>query len=116
MVPWATFRKTKAAIKLHTLLDLRGNIPTFIRISDGKLHDVNVLDELVPEPGAFYIMDRGYLDFARLHVLTLCAAYFVIRAKSNLKFRRLYSHPIDKTTGLKCDQTILPTGFYPLKD
>ena len=114
--PWANFRQTKAAVKLHTLLDLRGNIPTFIHISDGKLHDVKVLDELLPEPGAFYIMDRGYLDFSRLYLLTQCAAFFVIRAKSNLQFRRLYSHAIDKQTGLCCDQTIRLTGFYPGRD
>lgn len=114
--PWARFRKTKGAIKLHTLLDLRGNIPTFIHISDGKLHDVNVLDQLLPEAGAFYIMDRGYVDFARLHRLTLGATFFIIRAKSNFQFRRLYSHPVDKDTGLKCDQTVLLTGFYPAKD
>ena len=113
---WAAFRNTKGAIKLHTLLDLRGNIPSFIHISDGKLHDVNILDELIPEPGAFYIMDRGYLDFARLYLLTLYASFFVIRAKSNFKFRRLYSHPIDKTTGLQCDQTILLTGIESSKD
>ena len=101
--PWARFRQTKAAIKLHTLLDLRGNIPTFIHISDGKLHDVNVLDELIPEPASFYVMDRGYLDFARLYTISQCAAFFVIRAKSNFQFRRIYSHPIDKDTGLKCD-------------
>ena len=115
MFPWASFRRAKAAIKLHTLLDLRGNIPTFIYISDGKLHDVNVLDELVPEPGSFYVMDRGYLDFARLYTMSQWSAYFVIRAKSNFKFRRLYSHPIDKETGVKCDQTILLTGFYSAK-
>jgi len=114
--PWAHFRKTKSAIKLHTLLDLRGNIPTFIYISDGKLHDVNILDELIPEPGAFYIMDRGYVDFERLYRLTLYPAFFVTRAKSNLQFRRLYSHPVDKSTGLRCDQTIVLTGFYPAKD
>ena len=114
--PWAHFRKTKSAVKLHTLLDLRGNIPTFIYISDGKLHDVNILDELIPEPGSFYIMDRGYLDFERLHRLTLYGAFFVIRAKSNLQFRRLYSHPIDKTTGLRCDQTVVLTGFYSSRD
>jgi transposase len=114
--PWAKFRRTKAAIKLHTLLDLRGNIPSFIHISDGKLHDVNVLDQLIPESGAFYIMDRGYLDFQRLYLLTQCAAFFVIRAKSNLQFRRLYSHPINKSTGLQCDQTIVLTGFYTSKD
>ena len=116
MFPWANFRKTKSAIKLHTLLDLRGNIPTFIHISDGKLHDVNILDELIPEPGAFYIMDRGYLDFKRLYQLTLCPTFFVTRAKINLRFRRLYSHPVDKATGLKCDQTIVLTGFYSSRD
>ena len=110
--PWAKFRRTKAAIKLHTLLDLRGSIPSFIHISDGKLHDVNVLDHLIPEPGAFYVMDRGYLDFERLYQLSQCAAFFVIRAKSNLKCRRLYSHPVEKDTGLRCDQTVVLTGFY----
>jgi hypothetical protein len=114
--PWATFRKTKAAIKLHTLLDLRGNIPTFIHISDGKLHDVNVLDVLPLEAGAFYIMDRGYLDFGRLYSFTHAAAFFVTRSKSNTKFRRLYSHPIDKSTGLICDQTIVLTGVTAQKD
>ena len=113
---WAHFRKTKSAIKLHTLLDLRGNIPTFIYISDGKLHDVNILDELIPEPGSFYIMDRGYLDFERLYRLTSYRAFFVTRAKSNLQIRRLYSHSIDKTTGLRCDQTVVLTGFYPSRD
>jgi hypothetical protein len=112
MFPWARFKNTKAAIKLHTLLDLRGNIPAFIHISDGKFHDLKVLDQLMPEPGCFYIMDRGYLDFERLYGLTQCSAFFVIRAKANLHFRRLYSHPIDKSTGLKCDQTILLKGFY----
>ncbi len=114
--PWANFRSTKAAVKLHTLLDLRGNIPTFIHISDGKLHDVNVLDILIPEPGAFYIMDRGYVDFARLYVLSQCLAFFVTRAKTNLKFRRLYSRPVDKSTGVRCDQTVVLTGFYSHKD
>jgi len=114
--PWAHFRSTKAAVKLHTLLDLRGNIPTFIHISDGKLHDVNVLDILIPEPGSFYVMDRGYVDFGRLFELSQCMAFFVTRAKSNLQFRRLYSHPVDKTTGLRCDQTIVLTGFYSGKD
>jgi transposase len=116
--PWAHFRQTKAAIKLHTLLDLRGNIPSFIHISDGKLHDVNVLDLLLPEPGAFYIMDRGYTDFERLHQFHQALAFFVIRARSNLQFRRMYSHPVDKQTGLRCDQTIALTGvrsarYYP---
>ncbi len=101
--PWARFRKAKGAIKLHTLLDLRGNIPTFISISDGKLHDVNVLYILLPEPGAFYIMDRGYKDFARLYHLSQGTAWFVVRAKSNLQFRRFYSNPVNKTTGIKCD-------------
>ena len=110
--PWAHFRQTKAAIKLHTLLDLRGNIPSFIHISDGKLHDVNVLDLLLPEPGAFYVMDRGYTDFERLYQLHQASAFFVIRAKSNLQFRRVYSHPVDKQTGLRCDQSIALTGFY----
>jgi hypothetical protein len=110
--PWAHFRQTKAAVKLHTLLDLRGNIPSFIHISDGKLHDVNVLDILMPEPGAFYVMDRGYLDFSRLYQLAQACAYFVIRAKSNLQCRRVYSHPVDKSSGLRCDQTIVLTGFY----
>jgi len=114
--PWTTFRKTKAAIKLHTLLDLRGNIPTFIHISDGKLHDVNVLEVLPLEAGAFYIMDRGYLDFERLYSFTQAAAFFVTRSKSNTKFRRLYSHPIDKSTGLICDQTIVLTGVTAQKD
>jgi hypothetical protein len=116
--PWAHFQKTKAAIKLHTLLDLRGNIPSFIHISDGKLHDVHALDMLLPEPGAFYIMDRGYIDFERLYTLHTAGAFFVIRSRSNLKFRRRYSHPPDKSTGMLCDQTIILTGvetprFYP---
>jgi transposase len=114
--PWAHFRQTKAAIKLHTLLDLRGNIPTFIHITDGRSHDVHILDVLLPEAGSFYMMDRGYLDFARLYAMHRHCAFFVIRAKSNLKFRRIYSHPIDKSTGLRCDQTIKLTGFYTGKD
>ena len=114
--PWAPFRSTKAAVKLHTLLDLRGNIPTFLHISDGKLHDVNVLDLLIPEPGAFYVMDRGYIDFERLHRLHKAGSFFVTRAKSNLKAQRRYSHPIDRSTGLICDQTIVLTGFYSRQD
>jgi hypothetical protein len=114
--PWAPFRSTKAAIKLHTLLDLRGNIPSFLHISDGKLHDVNVLDLLLPEPGAFYIMDRGYLDFERLYRLHEAQSFFVTRAKSNLKAQRRYSHPVDRSTGLICDQTIVLTGFYSKQD
>lgn len=112
LFPWAPFRSTKAAIKLHTLIDLRGNIPSFIHISDGKLHDVNVLDELLPEPGAFYVMDRGYLDFERLHRLHEAGAFFVTRAKSNLKATRRYSRPVDRATGLICDQTITLSVFY----
>lgn len=114
--PWAPFRSTKAAIKLHTLLDLRGNIPTFIHISDGKLHDVNVLDLLLPESGAFYVMDRGYIDFERLHRLHEAGSFFVTRAKSNLKAQRRYSHPVDRGTGLICDQTIVLSGFYSRQD
>jgi len=116
LFPWASFRKRKGAIKLHTLLDLRGNIPSFIRITAGKVHDVNILDELVPEPGSFYVMDRGYLDFARLYTLRQCSAFFITRAKTNLRFRRLYSHPVDKSTGLKCDQTIVLTGVHTSKN
>ena len=108
--PWARFRKRKGAVKLHTLLDLRGSIPTFIHISDGKLHDVNVLDILLPEPGAFYIMDRGYVDFERLYTMHTAGAFFVIRAKSNLRYRRRYSHAADKSAGVGCDQTIVLTG------
>lgn len=115
MFPWAKFRKNKGAVKLHTLLDLRGNIPTFIHISDGKLHDVNVLDILPLEAGAFYVMDRGYLDFTRLYTISQSSAFFVTRAKSNLKYRRIYSHPIDRSTGLICDQSIMLTGFYQHK-
>jgi IS4 transposase len=114
--PWAPFRSTKAAIKLHTLLDLRGNIPSFLHISDGKLHDVSVLDLLLPEPGAFYIMDRGYIDFDRLFQLHEAKSFFVTRAKSNLKAQRRYSHPVDRSTGLICDQTIVLTGFYSKQD
>ena len=110
--PWAPFRSTKAAIKLHTLLDLRGAIPSFIHISDGKMHDVNVLDLLTPEAGAFYVMDRAYLDFERLYALAQAGAFFVTRTKSNLDARRLYSAPTDRSTGVICDQTIALNGFY----
>ncbi len=110
--PWAPFRATKAAVKLHTLLDLRGNIPAFIHISDGKMHDVNVLDQLLPEAGAFYVMDRGYLDFERLFRLHTAGSFFVTRGKSNLKAQRRYSRPVDRRTGLICDQTVVLTGFY----
>ena len=116
LFPWASFRKSKGAIKLHTLLDLRGSIPVFIKITDGLVHDVNILDELIPEPGSFYLMDRGYIDFARLYRINQNKAFFVTRTKSNFKFRRLYSHQVDKTIGLKCDQTIMLTGFYSSKD
>ena len=112
LFPRAPFRPTKAAIKLHTLLDLRGAIPSFIHISDGKLHDINVLDLLLPEPAAFYIMDRGYLDFKRLWLLDQAGSFFVIRAKRNLRARRLYSHPVERSRGLICDQTVLLEGFY----
>jgi hypothetical protein len=110
--PWAVFRSTKAALKLHTLLDLRGNIPTFIHISDGKVHEVNILDQLLPEPGAFYIMDRGFLDFERLYRFHEAGSFFVTRGKLNLKVQRRYSHPVDRTTGLICDQSVVLTGFY----
>ena len=112
---WDPFRSTKAAVKLHTLLDLRGNIPSFIHISDGKLHEVNILDQLLPEPGAFYIMDRGFTDFARLYRFHEAGGFFVIRGKSNLKAQRRYSHPVDRSTGLICDQTVALTGFYSHK-
>lgn len=107
LFPWAPFRRTKAAIKLHTLLDLRGNIPTFIRVTGGLVSDLRLLDELIPEPGAIYIMDRGYTNFARLHRFTRAHASFVIRAKRDLRFKRRYSHPVDRSTGLVCDQTIV---------
>ena len=116
LFPWARFRKAKGAVKLHTLLDLRGNIPSFIHISDGKLHDVNILDQIAFEAGSFYIMDLGYIDFARLHGLHQAQAFFVVRAKSNLQFERVYSHPIDKTSGLRCDQTIKLTGTTTAQD
>lgn len=114
--PWARFQRTKAAVKLHTLLDLRGNIPSFIHISDGKLHDVNVLDQIPFEAGSFYVMDRGYLDFTRLYAVHQAQAFFITRAKSNTQFRRVYSHAIDKSTGLRCDQTILLTGVHSQHD
>jgi len=116
LFPWAHFRRAKAAVKLHTLLDLRGNIPTFIHISDGKLHEINILDQIAFEAGSFYVMDRGFLDFGRLHALHRAQAFFVIRAKSNLQYRRLYSHPIDKVSGLRCDQTVVLTGVQSCTD
>jgi len=116
LFPWARFRQHKAAVKLHTLIDLCGNIPVFIRITDGKVHDVNALDDLVFEPGSIYVMDRGYLDFSRLYRIHQHQAVFVIRAKSNLQYRRLYSRPVDKATGLRSDQIIKLKGFYPSQD
>jgi len=115
MFPWARFRKTKSAIKLHTLMNLRGSIPEFIHISDGKIHDVNILDLLVPIPGSYYIMDRAYLDFERLYNLHMEKAFFVTRAKTNFKFKRRYSNAVDKSTGVQCDQTIILTTHYPAK-
>jgi IS4 transposase len=120
LFPWAHFRKEKGAVKMHTLIDLKCSIPTFIEITDGKVHDVNILDVLIPEPGSFYVMDRGYLDFRRLYALSQFLAFFVIRAKRNMAARRLYSHPIDRSTGLRFDQTIALTGIktstlYPEK-
>lgn len=114
--PWAHFRKTKAAVKMHTQIDLRGNIPSFLHVSDGKMHEVNVLDLIAPEPGSFTIMDRGFLDFRRLYRLTQAGAFFVIRPKSNTLFRRVYSRPVDKTTGLRCDQTVRLTGVRSAHD
>jgi transposase len=115
LFPWARFRKTKGAVKMHTLLDLHGNIPTFIGITDGKVHDVNILDEIVPEAGAFYVMDRGYIDFARLFVFTLCSSFFVTRTKENVLLQRRYSQPVDKTTGVRSDQTVILTAIDSAK-
>ena len=109
LFPWAKFRKHKAAVKMHTLLDLHGNIPTFIHITDGKVHDVNVLDRIAPEAGAIYVMDRGYVDFERLYTFTLCSAFFVVRTKENIVLQRRYSHPVDKLTGLRSDHTVILT-------
>ena len=111
LFPWARFRQRKAAIKMHTLLDLRGNIPTFIRVTDGKVHDVNMLDEIMPEAGAFYVMDRGYIDFERLFVLALSSAFFVVRTKSNVLLQRRYSHAVDKSTGVRSDQIVILSSF-----
>lgn len=116
LFPWAKFRKHKAAVKIHTLMDLKGSIPTFIRITDGKVHDVNILDELILEPGAIYIMDRGYLDFARLYTFTQNLSTFVTRAKTNFNYSRISYRQIDNTTGLRCDQTIRLNGFYASQD
>ena len=111
LFPWAKFRKNKGAVKMHTLLDLHGNIPTFISITNGKVHDVNILDEIMPEAGAFYVMDRGYVDFQRLYVFTLNAAFFVVRTKSNVLLQRRYSHPVDKATGVRSDHTVILTAI-----
>ena len=118
--PWAKYQKQKGAVRLHTLLDLRGPIPSFIWITDGKVGDVSILDSLIVEPGAFYIMDRGYIDFARLYAMSQSQGFFVARARDNMQFRRVYSHPVDRSTGLRCDQTIVLTGrptsrYYPEK-
>ncbi len=115
LFPWARFRKHKAAVKMHTLLDLHGNIPTFIRVTEGKLHDVNILDELLPEAGAFYVMDRGYIDFERLFIFTLCSAFFVVRTKENVLLQRRYSRPVDKATGLRSDHTVILTAIDSAK-
>jgi len=115
LFPWAKFRQHKAAVKMHTLLDLHGNIPTFISITDGKVHDVNILDEILPEAGAIYVMDRGYIDFERLYRLTMSAAFFVIRTKSNLLLQRRYSHPVDKSMGVRSDHTVILTAFDSAK-
>lgn len=111
LFPWAKFRKHKAAVKMHTLLDLRGSIPTFIRITDGKVHDVNILDEVAIEAGAFYVMDRGYIDFERLYRFTLSSAFFVVRTKANVLLQRRYSHPVDRSTGLRSDHTVILTAM-----
>ena len=111
LFPWTKFRRHKAAVKMHTLLDLHGNIPTFISITDGKVHDVNILDEILPEAGAIYVMDRGYVDFERLYVFTLSSAFFVVRTKSNVVLQRRYSHPVDKSTGVRSDHTVILTAF-----
>ena len=116
LFPWAKFRKRKGAIKLHTLLDLRGNFPSTVIVTSGKVSDVKILDQLVFEPGAFYIMDRGYLDFARLCSINSSSSFFITRAKKNFQFTRRYSHPVDTATGLRCDQTIILNGFYAKKD
>jgi IS4 transposase len=115
LFPWAKFRKHKAAVKMHTLLDLHGNIPTFISITAGKVHDVNILGEILPEAGAVYVMDRGYVDFERLYVFTLSSAFFVVRTKTNLVLQRRYSHPVDKTTGVRSDHTVILTAIESAK-
>jgi hypothetical protein len=115
LFPWAKFRRRKAAVKMHTLLDLRGNIPTFVRITHGKVHDVNILDEILPEAGAFYVLDRGYIDFERLYVFTLCSAFFVVRTKHNVVLQRRYSRPVDPSTGVRSDHTVILTAIESAK-
>jgi hypothetical protein len=115
LFPWARFRRHKAAVKMHTLLDLHGSIPTFIRITEGKTHDVNILDQFIPEVGSFYVMDRGYVDFERLYVFTLCSAFFVVRTKENVLLQRRYSHPVDKSTGIRSDHTVILTAIESAK-
>ena len=115
LFPWARFRRHKAAVKMHTLLDLHGSIPTFIRITEGKTHDVNVLDEFIPETGSFYVMDRGYIDFERLYRFTLCSAFFVVRSKENVLLQRRYSHPVDRSSGVRSDQTVILTAIESAK-
>ena len=115
LFPWARFRQHKAAVKMHTLLDLHGSIPTFIRITEGKTHDVNILDQFIPEAGSFYVMDRGYVDFERLFVFTLCSAFFVVRSKENILLQRRYSHPVDKSSGVRSDQTVILTAIESAK-
>ncbi len=116
MFPWARYQSTQGAVRLHTLLDLRGNIPSFLYVSDGKFHDVEVLDQLLLEPGAFYVMDRGFIDYARLHRFHRAGAFFVVRARANMRVKRRYSHPVVRSSGLRSDQTVLLTGFYSAKD
>ena len=115
LFPWAKFRQTKGAVKMHTLLDLHGNIPAFIGLTDGKVHDVNMLDQIVPEAGAFYVMDRGYLDFGRLFVFTLCAAFFVTRTKKSVLLQRRYSRAVDEASGVRSDQTVILTAINSVK-
>lgn len=116
LFPWAKFRKTKSAFKIHTLLNLQNNITSFFSITDGSIDDVNILDELITEIGAFYVINKGYIDFERLYKLNISSAYFITRARMNLQFKRIYSHSVDKSLGLICDQSIFLTGFYPSKD
>jgi hypothetical protein len=115
LFPWAAFCKSQAAVKLHTLMDLRGSIPSFIEITNNKVGDVNILDALIPEPGSFYIMDRGYVDFERLYLFTQLVSFFVVRARKNLRFQRIYSHAVDRTSGLRCDQTIMLVTHHSLR-